>query len=144
MGEDARTIRAIVRSVDAGYALVEVEQGGCGRCHEKGGCGGQQLTQMFCKGPRTYRVANRIGAATGERVTIAIAAGSIRRIANLAYGLPLTATIAGALFGTLQAGDLGGILGAVGGLLLAFALVRSLALREARNPLSRPYIVSRY
>jgi sigma-E factor negative regulatory protein RseC len=99
---------------------------------------------MFCSGPRTYRVANRLGAAAGERVTIAVAAGSIRRTANLAYGLPLTATIAGALLGTWQAGDLGGIAGAAGGLALAFAGVRFLAGRGAGNPVSRPHIVSRY
>ena len=144
MDEGAGIVHAIVRSLDGGDALVEVEQGGCGRCHEKGGCGGQQLTQMFCSGPRTYRVANQLGAAAGERVTIAVAAGSVRRTANLAYGLPLTTTIAGALLGTWQAGDLGGIAGAAGGLALAFAGVRFLAGRGAGNPVSRPHIVSRY
>jgi sigma-E factor negative regulatory protein RseC len=144
MGDGAGIVRAIVRSVDGGDALVEVEQGGCGRCHEKGGCGGQQLTQMFCSGPRTYRVANRIGAAAGERVTIAIAAGSIRRTANLAYGLPLTATIVGALLGTWQAGDLGGMAGAAGGLAMALAGVRFLVGHGTGNPLSRPHIISRY
>lgn len=144
MDQGVGVVRAIVRSLDGGDALVEVEQGGCGRCHEKGGCGGQHLTQMFCSGPRTYRLANRVGATAGERVTIAIAAGSIRRTANLAYGLPLTATIVGALLGTWQAGDLGGIAGAAGGLALAFAGVRILAGRGAGNPLSRPHIVSRY
>lgn len=95
MSADDTTIRAVVRALDGAHADVEVEQGGCGRCHEKGGCGGQQLTQMFCSGPKTYRVSNTVGAEVGDSVTIAIAAGSVRKTANLAYILPLTATITG-------------------------------------------------
>ena len=96
MNTEPSTVRAIVREINQADALVEVEQGGCGRCHEAGGCGGQQLTRMFCSTAKTYRVANEIGARVGDRVTVAIAADSVRRSANLAYVLPLTATIAGA------------------------------------------------
>ena len=88
MNSEPSTVRAIVREINQADALVEVEQGGCGRCHEPGGCGGQQLTQMFCSTPKTYRVANEIGAGVGDRVTIAIAADSVRRTANLAYVQP--------------------------------------------------------
>ena len=47
MGVEQTTIRGVVRSLDGENAIVEPDQGGCGRCHEKGGCGGQQLTQIF-------------------------------------------------------------------------------------------------
>ena len=73
------TIRATVRSLDGDEALVEVELGGCGRCHEKGGCGGQQLTQMLCSGPKNYRVANPYGARVGDQVTVAITPGTVRK-----------------------------------------------------------------
>ena len=109
MDQQASTVSAIIRALDGKEALVEVEAGGCGRCHEKGGCGGQQLTQMFCASPKTYRVNNNLGLGIGDRVTLAIAAGSVRRTANLAYGVPLTATIIGAALGTLLAGDFGGL-----------------------------------
>ena len=69
MNSEPSTVRAIVREINQADALVEIEQGGCGRCHEPGGCGGQQLTQMFCSTPKTYRVANEIGAGVGDRVT---------------------------------------------------------------------------
>lgn len=100
------TIRAVIRALDGDEAIVEVEQGGCGRCHEEGGCGGQQLTQMFCSSPRTYRVSNAIGAEIGDHVTVAIAAGSVRRTANLAYGVPLLASILGAVVGMQIGGDI--------------------------------------
>lgn len=143
MRHEHNTVRAVVRTLDGGEALVEVEQGGCGRCHEEGGCGGQQLTQMFCSGPKTYRVDNTFGAAVGDRVTIAIADGSIRQSANLAYGLPLTAAIAGAMAGMALGGDAGAMLGALAGLVPAFIYVRQRASRSAGNPGQRPHIVSR-
>lgn len=143
MDTDQVTIRAVVRALDGEMAMVEVEQGGCGRCHEEGGCGGQQLTQMFCSGPKTYRVANTVGAEIGERVKIAVAPGSISRTANLAYVLPLTVAIAGAALGMQLGGDLGAIVGAGCGLLLAFLYVRFRARQGAGSLAERPYIISR-
>lgn len=138
------TIRAVVRDLEGDFALVEVEQGGCGRCHEKGGCGGQQLTQMFCSGPKAWRVANTIGARPGERVLIAISEGSVRRVANLAYGLPLLAAIAAAAAGSSLAGDTGAIAGAALGLVAAFAYLHWRTRRPAiDDPLGQPHIVSR-
>ncbi|KAB2927025.1 MAG: SoxR reducing system RseC family protein [Dechloromonas sp.] len=143
MIDESSTVCGIVRAVDGAQAEVEVEQGGCGRCHEKGGCGGQSLTRMFASGPRKYRVDNQLGATVGERVSIAIAAGSIRRSANLAYGVPLLAAIAGALAGNAVYGDLGGIGGAVGAFFLALFYVRRRSMSGSGNSAERPHIVSR-
>ncbi len=140
--EQQSTVRAIVRELRDGVALVEVEQGGCGRCHEKGGCGGQQLTQMFCSTPRQYRVANDIGAQIGDHVTVAVPAGSIRKSANLAYILPLTAAIAGAALGMPLGGDAGAMIGAAAGLLLSFLFIRHQAARRVDDPAFHPHIVS--
>lgn len=137
------TIRAVVRTVDGREAIVEVEQGGCGRCHEEGGCGGQQLTQMFCSGRKAYRVENSIGALVGERVTVAIAEGSVRRTANLAYGLPLLAAIAGALVGMALGGDVEAMLGAAFGLAVSFIYIRFRSQGDAGNLFGRPHIISR-
>jgi sigma-E factor negative regulatory protein RseC len=143
MSTETTTIQAVVRSLDGTYAHVEVEQGGCGRCHEKGGCGGQQLTQMFCSSPKTYHVENSIGADVGDRVTIAIAAGTVSRSANLAYILPLTATIAGAALGSFVGGDLSSILGAAFGLTIAFLYVMVRSRGNTGNLAERPHIISR-
>lgn len=142
-GQGCSTVCGIVRALDGQQADVEVEQGGCGRCHEKGGCGGQNLTRMFASGPRRYRVDNQFGAAVGERVTIAIADGSVRRAANLAYGVPLLAGIAGALVGTALYGDPGGMLGALLAFLLAMAFVRHRSKNRSGNSSEHPHIVSR-
>lgn len=139
---DRVTIRAVVRSLEGETALVEVEQGGCGRCHEEGGCGGQQLTQMFCSGPKTYRVINAVGAAIGDRVRVGIAPGSVSKTANFAYILPLTVAFAGAALGTSLSGDAGGILGAVAGLVIAFVYIRFRTRSDLGNPAERPYIIS--
>ena len=137
------TISAVVRGLEGRDAVVEVEAGGCGRCHEKGGCGGQQLTQMFCSSPKTYHVDNSLGANIGDRVTVAIAAGSVRRTANLAYGVPLIATIAGAALGTPLAGDAGAMFGAGVGLVISLIYVRLRSQGGSGNFTERPYIVSR-
>jgi len=143
MNQEMSTIRAIVRAVDGDQAVVEVKAGGCGRCHEEGGCGGQSLTQMFCSGHKTYRVDNPSGAKPGEQVTVAISAGSIRRTANFAYGLPLLATIAGAVLGMSLSGDAGAMLGAVGCLALSILYVGFRSRGGSGNIADRPHIVSR-
>lgn len=142
MNTEQSTVRAIVRELRDDIALVEVEQSGCGRCHEKGGCGGQQLTQMFCSGPKQYRVANDIEARVGDKVTIALPAGSIRKSANLAYILPLTAAIAGAVIGMPLGDDPGAMIGALLGLALAFLHIRRQAARRIDDPAFHPHIVS--
>lgn len=137
------TVRGVVRALEGGDALVEVEQGGCGRCHEEGGCGGQQLTQMFCSGPKSYRAENTVGAGIGDRVVVATPSGSVRRTANLAYGAPLLGAIAGALLGMPVGGDPGAMLGAVCGLFVALGYVRFRARLGVGSAQSRPHLVSR-
>lgn len=136
------TIRAVVRAVDGDEAIVEVVQGGCGRCHEKGGCGGQSLTQMMCSGPRTYRVANA-GAQVGDTVTVAVPQGTVTRSANLAYVLPLCGLILGALAGMSWGGDPGAIGGGGVGLLAAWAIARWRARAGTGKDAFRPYLINR-
>lgn len=143
MATEQTTIKAVIRSRDGRFANVEVEHGGCGRCHEDGGCGGQQITQMFCGGPKSYLVENSIGADIGERVTIAIASGSVSRTANFAYVLPLTVTIAGAALGAAFGSDLSAMIGAGIGLAFAFFYVIVRSHGKTGNLAERPHIVSR-
>jgi sigma-E factor negative regulatory protein RseC len=143
MSGEASTIRATVRQAENGWANVEVTQGGCGRCHEKGGCGGQHLTQMFCSGPRHYQVKNDLGAQAGEEVLVAVTAGTVRRSANLVYGLPLAGLFAGAILGAQLAQDAGAMLGGLVGLVLAFAFLAKKSRRGIGNSAQHPYIISR-
>lgn len=143
MNQEMSTIRAIVRAVGGNQAVVEVEAGGCGRCHEEGGCGGQSLTQMFCSGHKTYRVDNSAGAGVGDQVTVAISAGSVRRTANFAYGFPLLATIAGAILGMSLNGDVGAMMGAVSCLALSILYIGFRSRAGSGDFTDRPHIVSR-
>ena len=72
---DVNEAQGTIVDLDGDYALVRLDEGGCGRCHEAGGCGGQRLEKMFCQTPPIYRVRNPGGARIGERVTVAIEAG---------------------------------------------------------------------
>lgn len=136
-------IRAVVRAVEGDQAFVDVAQGGCGRCHEQGGCGGQQLTQMFCGGQKSYRVRNEMGARVGDTVTVAIAAGAVRHGANLAYGLPVIGLVLGAVVGMELDGDLGAIFGAMFGLGVTWTCVRFTLRAQGGNSVFHPYIISR-
>ena len=129
MSSELTTVVAVVRQIDGNEALVEVAEEGCGRCHESGGCGGQNLSRMLCANTRIYRVANPDGARMGERVLVGIAAGAVRRSANLAYGLPLVGLIGGGAFGSWLGGDLGSASGAAVGLAVAWIIFRTLAIR---------------
>ncbi|NJD24584.1 MAG: SoxR reducing system RseC family protein [Betaproteobacteria bacterium] len=140
---EVQTIRAIVRAIDGEQALVEVEEGGCGRCHETGGCGGQNISRALCGGPRSYRADNAIGARVGEHVTVAIGAGAVRRSANLAYVFPLFAALAGAVAGTALAGEGGAIAGTAGGLFLGFVRLRRGSAAGTGYATDRPHLVSR-
>lgn len=129
-----------VVSLEGEHALIQVLGGGCGRCHEPGGCGGQQLTQMFCSTPRQYRVRNLPGARPGDLVTVVLPAGVLSRHATLGYGLPLLGLLLGALLGQLLAGN-GGALGGAGlGLVLAWGAVRYRSRQLTGNSRNEPYI----
>lgn len=129
-----------ITALDGGYAIVRMDETGCGRCHEEGGCGGNNLGQMFCSAPRTFRVLNPGNSTIGDRVTIVIASGTVRRSAVLAYGLPLLVLFAGALGGSVLADEVGAIVGAISGLLLTWATLYYVQRHSALDEHSQPYI----
>jgi sigma-E factor negative regulatory protein RseC len=132
---------ATISAIDGDHALVVMDETGCGRCHEDGGCGGQNIGKMFCHSPRSFRVLNPGHACVGDRVNVAIAEGALRRGAMLAYGLPLLTLFGGALGGSVIAGESGALIGAVLGLLAAWLLVRyKTRARVAGHTHMLPYI----
>ncbi len=129
-----------ITALDGNYAIIRMDEAGCGRCHEPGGCGGNPLSQVFCNVPRTFRVLNPGNSAVGSRVTVVIAEGSVRRSATLAYGLPLLALFLGAVGGSALAGETGAIIGSLGGLLCAWLALRYAQRSGALDQRSQPYI----
>ena len=95
---------------------------------------------MFCSAPRTFRVLNPRNSVIGERVTIAIAEGVVRRSATLVYGLPLLALFVGALAGSALAGETGAIVGSTIGLLFSWLMLRYAQQRMVPDHRSQPFI----
>jgi sigma-E factor negative regulatory protein RseC len=129
-----------ITALDGDYAIVRMDETGCGRCHEEGGCGGNNIGKMFCSTPRTFRVLNPGHSVIGDHVTIVIAEGVVRRSAALAYGLPLLALIIGALAGSVLAGEIGAILGSLGGLLCSWLALHFAQLYIRPDQRTQPYI----
>ncbi len=117
-------VTGTVVSLDGDYAFVRMDEVGCGRCHEEGGCGGNNIGRMFCSSPRLFRVRNPGKSAVGDHVSIVIEAGVVRRSAALAYGLPLLLLFLGAFSGLFFAGETGAIIGAVLALSCSWLVLR--------------------
>lgn len=129
-----------ITTLDGEYAIVRMDESGCGRCYERGGCGGDNIGKMFCTTPRTFRVLNPGRSVIGDRVTVVIAGGAVGLSAALAYGVPLLALIVGALSGSVLAGEAGAILGAISGLLSAWLGLRYAKFSGTSNHRHQPYI----
>lgn len=116
--------KGTVVAVDGDYAVVQMDDVGCGRCHEDGGCGGNHAGNMFCSKPKTYRVPNSAQSTIGDQVVVEIEEGSIRRSAVRMYVIPLLGLISGAQLGLAVEGEIGAIAGAVAGLICAWLITR--------------------
>jgi len=138
--------QAIVRQVDGPDAVIELagRGGGCGHCHEPGGCGGSSIIgQVF--GPRcsVFRVPNTIDAKPGEQVLVRLGDRDMLRTALMVYFLPIVMLIAGAFLGlTLAeaAGDRAAILGGALGFLAALVAVVRFQARERRRGRLQPVL----
>lgn len=130
---DNITVRGIVRRVEGESVWVEAEHGGCGRCHEKGGCGGANLTQIFCQKKKSWQLHNSIGASLGETVEISLPAHTVRHSITLAYGLPLLSALFAAIVGQAWHGESGAILGAALGLAAAFICLHFVMHNNAKS-----------
>lgn len=141
-----------VTAVQGEWVQVTIEQQGCGRCHEPGGCGGQSLTQMLNK-PQAYWVRNTIQAVEGERVSVLMPPKQVNRAAWLAYLRPLLLLFVGAAAGSIVGGgELYSILGALLGLAFGFIGLKRAArsvtsseshLNGAEIPLNSEPVLSR-
>ncbi len=136
--------RATVVQVEGQHALVQANQGnGCGQCNGKG-CGTGKLSQLFCSKPRQFRVDNPICAKVGDEVIVSIRDGAVLQGIGLVYLLPLALLVAGALAGSLMAGDPGqrdgyAAVGALIGLMAGFGLAKWFAARQGSQQ-NQPYI----
>ena len=102
--------------------------GGCGRCHEPGGCQAVSLTRLFGHG-KDGEVELPLAQGhwqAGDAVWLLWPRAALLRSAALGYGLPLLLLLAGAILGTAAGGENGAVQGAAAGLLLGLLAPRLL------------------
>lgn len=133
---------ATVIAVEGMQATIRIDEAGCGRCREPGGCAGHHLGQLLCSTPRTYRVANPERCTIGQRVRVGVRAGSLGRSAFHAYVVPLLALLAGALGGSLLASETGALVGALVGLLIGWLCLYRAQRRYGRDDRTQIWIRS--
>ena len=115
----------MVEAYDGNKVLVRIEQKGCGRCHEEGGCGGSNLGNMLCKSPESFWLKNPGGLAIGDVVTVALADGALYKTVIRTYLAPLLGLLLGAIVGMSIYEESGAIAGAILGLLVFWFGARS-------------------
>lgn len=135
-------VTGTIVALDGEFAVVRLPAGGgCGRCHEPGGCGGANIGRMLCSSEaRDFRALNPEGIDVGASVRLLIADGAVRRSATLAYGFPLAALFVGALAGGALAGEPGSIVGALAGLVAGWFLLRRDRRVAAADPGMQPVV----
>jgi sigma-E factor negative regulatory protein RseC len=132
---------ATVIRVDGDQMEVEaLRQSGCGRCNEKGGCGGV-LAQRTCRA-QIYRLPNTIGARVGDRVILAVQPGVLLNSALAGYLLPALLALLGAGIGNaLLPGTLVQAVGALMGLGTGFFIFHLRGVRAGKS--AEPLIASK-
>ena len=101
----------------------------CGSCGSKEACHGNQAEQRL-------QLPAQAGLAAGDEILLGIEARALNLAALLAWLLPASALLLGAMLGqTLAGSDLAAILGAGGGLGAGLLLARPLARRYAEERL---------
>ena len=119
----------VVERIDGDTVWVRVteQQGGCGRCHEPGGCGGAKIAHALGRPNDVFRVHATEPLCAGQSVTL-LADDRAAMLAGLtSYGVPTLGAMSGAALGTLMADETGAIAGLMIGLVGAMLMVRTLA-----------------
>ena len=143
--------RGTVKEVSQGRALIE-----CDPQEECAGCAARH-TCMAAQNPkkRAIWIENTIGADVGEDVMFRIEEKGVVRASLILYLFPILCLIGGiyagaglfreaaASAGVILDRDLAAGIGGFAGLIIAFAVMRLLSARMARNDIFRPELVGR-
>ena len=101
---EAQVIEVIpsTRPEAPGLARLQFEvSGGCGRCHETGGCGGVSIAQPLCSTPKTLLVADDLGVQVGNKVLVVIPDALLSQGITRAYLIPLILLFFGSALGAI-------------------------------------------
>lgn len=131
---------ATVVSWENGEALLRCDvKASCSSCASRAGCGSRLLNKLGPQNEHFLSVASAQPLVEGQKVELGIAEGSLLGSALLVYmsplvGLFLIAALFQGLFGTDLAAFCGGVLGGVGGFLLARGFSAKLSHRADWQP----------
>lgn len=123
-----------------GFAQVSCDvKTSCNSCSSRAGCGSRVLNKLGPQTEHTIVVPSAEPLTAGQKVELGISEGSLLTSAMLVYMTPLLGLfVMAAVFQLLFTSDLaafaGGVLGGVGGFLVARGLSPKLASREAWQP----------
>ncbi|MRS14626.1 SoxR-reducing system protein RseC [Enterobacteriaceae bacterium RIT691] len=131
---------ATVVSWRDGQALVSCDvKSSCSSCSSRAGCGSRVLNKLGPQTEHTISVPSVEPLVVGQKVELGISEGSLLTSAMLVYMTPLLGLfVIAAVFQLLFNSDLaafaGGVLGGVGGFLVARGLSPRLAAKDAWQP----------
>ena len=131
---------ATVVSWRDGHALVSCDvKSYCSSCASRAGCGSRVLNKLGPQTEHTISVPSREPLSVGQKVELGISEGSLLTSALLVYMTPLLGLfVMAAVFQLLFSSDLaafaGGVLGGIGGFLIARGLSPRLATRDTWQP----------
>lgn len=131
---------ATVVSWRDGFAQVRCDvKSSCSSCSSRAGCGSRVLNKLGPQTEHTITVPCEQPLVAGQKVELGISEGSLLTSALLVYMTPLLGLfVVAALFQMLFGSDLaafaGGILGGVGGFLVARGVSPKLTSRDAWQP----------
>ena len=104
------------------WVEVSARLAACDHCSNPARCPTGLLDQM--NQPRRYLMSNTLDLHVGDRVSLAVAEGTVFRAALASYGIPLILIISGAMAGQWLASDGAASIGMLVGLTLGFLLLR--------------------
>jgi sigma-E factor negative regulatory protein RseC len=118
----------------------------CGQCNVSNACGTSLLERVFGRHPVELLARNPIGAQIGDEVVVGLSEQGLLRIAAAAYLVPILGLIIGASVGERFGGvypEIASVLGALGGLVLAFWWLRGYSVTLTQRPERQPVILRR-
>lgn len=147
--------QGVVIALSGEHAEVRtVRRTSCGACVAQGGCGTALLDRFFGRRPTILRARNQAGAAIGDWVIVGVSEEALVGAALAAYLVPILGLVVGGALGqwvgqqpaSLAAGpdsNLGALIGAVSGFLLALSWLGRYSAKQTRHPAHQPLVLRR-
>lgn len=123
----------VVERIDGDSAWVRLTeiQGGCGRCHEPGGCGGARIAHAFGRPDSVFRVDVDDAVQVGQPVLLVADEGAALGAAMVSYGASTLLVLLSVGLGTWLVGETGAVAGLLIALTGSVAMIRQVSSRQA-------------